>query len=93
MLPLRAGPLFSKICYSASAGPLFRYRYFFRSALAALPLVCYSATAIFSIGAINIRYMSDIAIILLISKASTRWRGNLKGLSSEICLAESGVIR
>ena len=30
------------------AGPLFRYRYFFRSALAALPLVRYSATAIFS---------------------------------------------
>ncbi len=25
-------------------------------------------------------YVSDIAIILLISKASTRWRGNLKGL-------------
>ncbi len=39
VLPLRAGPLFSQICQSASAGPLFRYRYFFRSALAELPLV------------------------------------------------------
>ncbi len=44
VLPLRAGPLFSKfVC------PLLRYRYFFRSALAALPLVRYSTTAIFSI--------------------------------------------
>jgi hypothetical protein len=49
VLPLRAGLVFSKICQSASTGPLFRYRYFFRSALAALPLVRYSATAIFSI--------------------------------------------
>ncbi len=48
-LPLRAGPLFLKVCQSASAGPLFRYRYVFRSALAALPLVRYFATAIFSI--------------------------------------------
>jgi hypothetical protein len=51
VLPLRAGLLFKKNCYSASAGPLFRYRYFFRSALAALPLFRYrySATAIFLI--------------------------------------------
>ncbi len=48
VLPLRAGPLFSKIFQSASAGPLFRYRYFFRSALAALPLVRYSATNFFN---------------------------------------------
>jgi hypothetical protein len=47
VLPLRTGPLFSKICKSASAGLLFRYRYFFRSALTTLPLVRYSATAIF----------------------------------------------
>jgi hypothetical protein len=29
------------------------------------------------------RYLSDMAIIQLISKARTRWRGNLKGLSLE----------
>ncbi len=49
VLALHAGPLFKKNCKSASTGPLFRYRYFFRSALAALPLVHYTATAIFSI--------------------------------------------
>jgi hypothetical protein len=49
VLPLHAGPLFSKNFLSASASPLFRCRYFFCSALAALPLVRYSATAIFSI--------------------------------------------
>jgi hypothetical protein len=46
--------LFPLVCYleivlPLHASPLFRYRYFYRSALAALPLVRYSATAIFSI--------------------------------------------
>ncbi len=36
------------------APAIFSYRYFFRSVLSALPLVRYSATAIFSIGAMNI---------------------------------------
>ncbi len=30
-----------------------------------------------------LRILSDVAIIQLISKARTRWRGNLKGLSRE----------
>ncbi len=40
VLPLRTGPQLSKILQSASTGPLFRYRYFYRKVL---PLVRNSA--------------------------------------------------
>ncbi len=45
VLSLHAGPQLKQILQSISAGPLFRYCYFFRSAL---PLVRNSATAIFT---------------------------------------------
>ncbi len=46
VLPLYAGLQLSKIWKSASAGPLFRYRYFFHSAL---PIVRNSAAPIFTV--------------------------------------------
>jgi hypothetical protein len=75
VLPLCAGPLFSKIGLSTSAGSLFRHHYSFRSALAALPLVRYSATAIFSI------VQTFNVVFSFSNKFSTSSQTNLAGQS------------